>query len=227
MDIPFTKINLSMFMTYIMILPTTGNLVQYHGKTPMINFINELNKLLGAITFNTSASIVLSYESVRLLYPRAYVHLKRKTMERHNISGPMFEFSDFVIHVFPLLYLINIRKHWFPYSQKIVSVMLSTFIHGMWVRYVPKDFNLNRIYLYGADNILSDNEWLSLWCLACVGHTMLYFGPRKKTLFKLIILLNIINGTWKKIVKILLNQKNIWTNYHHLYLHAIRQGLMN
>ena len=172
MDTPFTKINLTMFMTYITILANklygTKN-VQH----PYIQKLYKWNKLLGAMTFNTSMAIVLPWESVRFLYPHASNHLIQKCTKSHNISRPVFEFINFVAHIFPALYLLKVRKDWCKYSQDFRTIVLSMIVHGTWIKVIPKHYNLNRVYMYG-DPILNDSQWARLWILSFLGHISSY-----------------------------------------------------
>ena len=70
---------------------------------------------LGAVLFNTTSSIIFSYETCRFLYPKAYVHVKYLFNKNYGLSSKAFEFFDFIVHVFPFLYLIKIYKHWIKY----------------------------------------------------------------------------------------------------------------
>ena len=173
MDTPFTKINLTMFMTYIMLLACKFQ-SPHLKKYKILQHIFKINRILGAITFNTSAAIMLPWESVRVLYPHASKHLINTTTKKYNISRKVFEFINFAIHIFPVMYLVSVRKHWSRYSHDIRTVMLSLFIHTAWIHYVPKHYNLNRVYMFG-DKILDNSQWLRLWMLAIIGH-FLSFG---------------------------------------------------
>ena len=174
MDSPFTKINISMFVTYVSLLSCT-----FFGskKDIVFNKLNEINRFLGAVTFNTSLAVALPWESTRFLYPDAAKHFLQKICTRYNISRPVFEFLNFVTHIFPVLYLWNVRKHWQRYSSNKYTVFLSLLIHGLWVKFVPKHYNLNRIYMYG-DPILNDRQWLLLWILSVGAHTFQYTTAR-------------------------------------------------
>jgi len=132
--------------------------------------IEETNRVLGAITFNTTMSIVSSYESVRLLHPEVAAYVKKGVIQRHNISGPVYEFIDFIAHIFPLLYLIKVRRHWGKYADNPIIPIVSLCIHGLWVKFVPKHYNLARVYIYGNKELMSDTQWLQLWLLAFFGH---------------------------------------------------------
>jgi len=170
MDIPFTKINLTMFLTYVSILST-----EFFGGKEMIELkkLYRWNKVLGAVTFNTSLGIMSAWEPVRILYPKASQHLVNKVTKAYNISRPVFEFINFVTHIFPVIYLWIVRKHWMKYSKNPNTLLFSLFIHGLWVKLVPKHYNLNRIYMY-SDPILNDKEWLSLWVLSMWGHSFMF-----------------------------------------------------
>lgn len=172
MDVPFTKINLTLFMTYITILanklygPNSQN-------NPYLQILYRYNKLLGAVTFNTSMGILVSWESVRVLYPTAANHFIQKTLKLHNISRSVFEFINFTIHMFPILYLLKVRKDWIRYSKNFRTIFLSLLIHGSWIKLVPKHYNLNRVYMYN-DPVLTDKQWRNLWLLAFLGHIGAY-----------------------------------------------------
>ena len=62
------KINLTMFLTYVSILST-----EFFGGKEMIELkkLYRWNKVLGAVTFNTSLGIMSAWEPVRILYPKA------------------------------------------------------------------------------------------------------------------------------------------------------------
>jgi len=170
MDTPFTKINLSMFMTYISLL----SMKFYGDRTSVyLRIINHINRLLGAVTFNTSMAVMLPWESTRFLYPHAAQHFLDKTCEAYNISRPVFEFLNFVAHIFPPMYLWMVRKHWSRFAAKPQTIFISMFIHYSWVRFITKDYNLNRIYMWG-DKILNDNQWIKLWMIAFMGHCSSY-----------------------------------------------------
>ena len=172
MDTPFTKINLTMFMTYITVLACKFH---KHRGAPnsYLDRLFKINRILGAVTFNTSLAIMLPWESTRILHPHASNHLITTVMSRYNISRRVFEFINFGGHIFPVIYLLNARKHWCHYSKDIRTVILSTLIHGAWLRYIPKHYNLNRVYMFG-DKILDDSQWLQLWALSLVGHFTAY-----------------------------------------------------
>jgi hypothetical protein len=170
MDTPFTKINFSMFMTYITILACR----QHHKNTPpILNYLFNINRMLGAVTFNTSMAIMLPWESTRLLYPNASAHLITKVMDRYNISRPVFEFLNFAAHIFPVTYLIGVRKHWLRHSKDIRPLILSLVIHGGWLKCIPKHYNLNRVYMFNTD-VLDDSQWLRLWGVSIIGHCSSY-----------------------------------------------------
>jgi hypothetical protein len=169
MDVPFTKINLTMFMTYATMLTCKFR----NSNNRLLNYLSNTNRLLGAVTFNTSMGIMLPWESVRFIYPYASQHMINKTTKQYNISRRIFEFINFTIHIFPVIYLISVRKHWNQYSSNIKTVILSMLIHAIWVKSVPKHYNLNRIYLFG-DNILNNSQWIRLWILAIIGHFTSY-----------------------------------------------------
>jgi len=180
MDTPFTKINLSMFMTYITILTCKfhgdGASAWQHrawGSSSDTHFLFKMNRILGAVTFNTSLAIMLPWEATRVLYPTASTHLITKVMSRYNISRPVFEFLNFVAHIFPVIYLTSVRKHWLHYSKDIRTVILSMLIHGVWLRCIPKHYNLNRVYMFNT-KVLEDSQWLQLWGLSFVGHCSPY-----------------------------------------------------
>ena len=174
MDTPFTKINLSMFMTYITILAG-----RFHNKSPgpFMKYLFNINRVLGAVTFNTSMSIMLPWESTRLLYPVALNHYVTKVKERYNISRPVFEFLNFGAHIFPVIYLISVRKHWLLYSKDIRTIILSMLIQGTWIKLIPQHYNLNRVYMFNT-NVLEDSQWLRLWALAFIGHCSSYLLSR-------------------------------------------------
>ena len=175
MDPPFTKINMTMFLTYVMIFPMAPSLgtalpVSKSKRQLFCKLIEEANCILGAITFNTSMAIVSSYESVRILYPPVSAYVKKSVMKNHNISGMVYEFIDFIAHIFPVLYLIKVRQHWGKYADNPLIPIISLAIHGLWVKLVPKHYNLSRVYMYGNTELMNDNQWLQLWLLAFFGH---------------------------------------------------------
>ena len=184
MDPPFTKINMSMFMTYASILSFNMFKNKSFGiRNKCINElgskINTMNRFLGAVTFNTSLAVALPWEATRIIYPHASNHLIEKTKKKRNISRQLFEFINFVIHIFPVLYMWNVRKHWQHYGKSIHSVYVSMVIHSLWVMYVPQDYNLNRVYMFG-DEILNNKQWLSLWMLSFIGHIFRYTTSKFK-----------------------------------------------
>ena len=157
-------------MTYVTLLSCN-----FFGKRKglLAKRLNLINKFLGAVTFNTSLAVALPWESTRFLYPEAAKHLIEKSLHNYNISRPVFEFLNFTVHIFPVLYLWNVQKHWQQYSSNKYSVLVSLLIHGLWVKIVPNHYNLNRIYMYG-DPILNDRNWAVLWILSLCAHTFQY-----------------------------------------------------
>ena len=68
MDPPFTKINMSMFMTYASILSFNMFKNKSFGiRNKCINElgskINTMNRFLGVVTFNTSLAVALPWEA--------------------------------------------------------------------------------------------------------------------------------------------------------------------
>ena len=179
MDPPFTKINLSMFFIYQLFLPLVCRF-GYKGLPKQINrryvikILDDVNKFLGAVTFNTSCSILLGYESARCLYPHAADYMKKQITKKHNISGLIYEFIDFITHIFPIIYLLTVSSHWEKYSGNRLTVLFSLFIQGTWVRLVPNHYNMNRVYMYGNNDILKDHQWKTLCSLAILGHFIPY-----------------------------------------------------
>ena len=182
---PFTFINLSLFLTYILFMPGMKNVANVAQKVvnnvpfkysiiDILADFKENNKILGAVLFNTTSSIIFSYETCRFLYPRAYVHVKYLFNKNYGLSSKAFEFFDFIVHVFPFLYLIKTYKHWIKYSDKSYVVFISLFIHSMWIKIIPGKLNLNEIYMDNNQTILQENDWKLLWFLAIFGHTYLY-----------------------------------------------------
>ena len=72
----------------------------------LVNF-KENNKLLGAILYNTTSSILLSYESCRVIYPKAAKHVKQILKKNYGLSDRSYNFFDFVVHIFPFIYLLK------------------------------------------------------------------------------------------------------------------------
>lgn len=186
--IPFTAINISMFLTYVLFMPSIKNVATVtnkvvstvNNKPIFIKFLNcifdfkENNKILGAVLFNTTSSIIFSYETCRFLYPKAYYHVKNLFRKNYGLSDRSFEFFDFIFHVFPFLYLIKTYNHWKSYSGKLSTVIISLFIHSIWIKAIPGKLNLNDIYMDGNGTILKEYDWKFLWFLAIFGHSYLY-----------------------------------------------------
>lgn len=195
MDVPFTKINLSMFMLYTTILGvrfshiTKSTVLDTKLTNLFLSKLFEFNKYLGAITFNTSLGIAIPWESVRFIYPHASEYLINTTIKKYNISRRVFEFINFAIHIFPVLYLYTVRKHWIRCSKDIRTVWLSLLIHGLWVKFVPKGYNLNRVYMFG-NKILTDCEWKKLWILSLFGHMCAYCCINLKNRSALLVKIN-------------------------------------
>ena len=144
MDVPFTKINLFLFYTYALLAPLNLKKQKLKGIE-----VNSLHKILGAILYNTSSSIIFSYQSMRFLYPKQANYFIEEIKKRYNISRFLFETIDFSIHTFPWLFLIAYKNHWIKSSKYSFVPTFSILLHLLWIKLVPKHYNLNRIYMFG------------------------------------------------------------------------------
>ena len=151
----------------------------------LLTYIITQNNFIGAVSFNTTIAVILSFESSHIIDSNIIPIIINECngLPLCRYSPRFFYIYDFIIHVVPLYtYLIFPNLFNLSIPLRIWSSLVSASVHILWGYIISNgSMQLESIYIPSSKYKLSCLSWKKLWGITIIGHfsfplcSLLYF----------------------------------------------------
>ena len=135
------------------------------------------SKFIGAVAFNTSLAVLLSFESLHIIDKHAVSLIKKECnhFPLCNLNKNIFYIYDFLIHGVPFIYFILSPSFIKQNPQTLLhSSVVSCGLHFIWGYIVTNgSYRLEFIYIPSSNYKLSKKSWKRLWLITAASHFVL------------------------------------------------------